>query len=65
MESTNIMALLLVGQGDTARSALPHAPRVVEERAPRSAAWAAFKGKLASLLHRLAWAIEPDVRDTV
>jgi hypothetical protein len=61
MESTGMMALFLAGSDSLATSALPQAPTVTEERAPRSAAWSTFRGRTASALHRLAWAVEPKV----
>ena len=61
MESTGMMALFLAGSDNLSTSALPQAPTVVEESAPRSGAWHTFRGRTASALHRLAWAVEPKV----
>jgi hypothetical protein len=45
------------------RSALPDAPVVVERRAEHSRRRPArLRGWLASVLHQVAWAIEPDLR---
>ncbi|MFC7846853.1 hypothetical protein ACFUTU_00090 [Arthrobacter sp. NPDC057388] len=56
-----MMALFLSRSDSLATSALPGAPTVVE--APRSAAWSTFRGRTASFLHRLAWAVEPKVTE--
>jgi hypothetical protein len=61
MQSAGMMALFLSRSDSLATSALPGAPMVTEERAPRSAAWNTFRGRTASALHRLAWAVEPKV----
>ncbi|MDQ0616399.1 hypothetical protein [Arthrobacter globiformis] len=59
MDSTGMMALFLAGSDSLATSALPQAPTVAENSTPRSAAWNTFRGRTASVLHRLAWAVEP------
>jgi len=61
MQSAGMMALFLSRSDSLATSALPGAPTVVEEAAPRSEAWNKFRGRTASFLHRLAWAVEPKV----
>jgi hypothetical protein len=46
-----------------ARSALPDAPVVAPRRAGRTRrGLGRLKGRLASILHRAAWAIEPEPR---
>jgi hypothetical protein len=61
MQSAGMMALFLSRSDSLATSALPGAPTITEEQAPRSAAWSTFRGRTASALHRLAWAVEPKV----
>jgi hypothetical protein len=58
MNSSSVVALYIARADDTARSALPNAPMVPEESAARSASWSVRRGELATLLHRLAWALE-------
>jgi hypothetical protein len=71
MESTSIMALLMVGNGNTARSALPNSPQMAEVPGRRRLSGNALRGRLATCLHRLAWTIEtdapphPEVRPTL
>ena len=60
MDSSGFMALFLAGTDDTATSALPNAPRVHRKTKLELSRWSAMRGRIASLLHRLAWAIEPD-----
>ena len=64
MDSSGFMALFLAGTDDTATSALPNAPRVHRKITPQLSRWSALRGRMASMLHRLAWAIEPDTRLT-
>lgn len=64
MDGSSFVALFLAGKDDTATSALPHAPKRVNARKPRLSKWEVRRGRLASMLHRLAWAIEPDTRGT-
>ena len=61
MQSAGMMALFLSRSDSLATSALPGAPTVLEQAAPQSAAWNTFRGRIASFLHRLAWAVEPKV----
>jgi hypothetical protein len=61
MQSAGIMALFLSRSDSLATSALPGAPTVAEEAKSRPAAWNTFRGRTASFLHRLAWAVEPKV----
>ena len=61
MQSAGMMALFLSRSDSLATSALPGAPTVIEKAKARSAAWITFRGRMASLLHRLAWAVEPKV----
>ncbi|MGO4237229.1 hypothetical protein [Pseudarthrobacter sp. YAF2] len=60
MDSSSLVALFLARSDDTATSALPRAPRRVRVRKPGLSGWSVLRGRLASALHRLAWAIEPD-----
>ncbi|TLM82660.1 hypothetical protein FDW83_11945 [Pseudarthrobacter sp. NamE2] len=62
MDGSSFVALFLAGKDDTATSALPHAPKQVRARKPQLSRWDLRRGRLASMLHRLAWAIEPDAR---
>ncbi|MHC6592086.1 hypothetical protein [Arthrobacter sp. C152] len=62
MESASLIALLLVKGNGSARSAEPNAPQIIAKRGRRAAAWAAVRSRTATLLHRLAWAVEPDPR---
>ncbi|TAP41735.1 hypothetical protein EYS21_18340 [Arthrobacter sp. S39] len=41
-----------------ARSALPDAPVVVEEESRSALGWRSLRGRIATALHRIAWAIE-------
>jgi hypothetical protein len=63
MQSAGMMALFLSRSDSLATSALPGAPTVIEKTKPRPAAWNTFRGRMASVLHRLAWAVEPRVTD--
>ena len=60
MDGSSVIALFLARNDDTASSALPHAPKRNRARKPGLSRWSVFRGQLASALHRLAWAIEPD-----
>lgn len=51
-------AFIIPTRNNAARSALPDAP-VVDDGGVRAARTAALRAQLATLLHRLAWAIEP------
>lgn len=62
MDSSGFIALFLAGQDDNAKSALPHAPRQRRTPKPELSRGEAMRGSVASALHRLAWAIEPDTR---
>lgn len=70
MNSYYPLALLVARQEaaqsalETAHSALPGAPVVVERQRPHSLRWAALRGHVATFLHRLAWAIEPGEHGT-
>jgi hypothetical protein len=64
MQSAGMMALFLSRSDSLATSALPGAPTVSEGPKPRSAAWNALRGRAASVLHRVAWAVEPKVPGT-
>lgn len=64
MDGSSFVALFLAGKDDTATSALPHAPKRVRPRKPQLSKWEVRRGRLASMLHRLAWAIEPNTRGT-
>ena len=57
-----MMACVLINAtNQEARSALPDAPVVAERRAGHARRrLARLRGWLASLLHQVAWAIEPD-----
>ncbi|KSU76684.1 hypothetical protein GA0061083_2067 [Pseudarthrobacter enclensis] len=59
MDGSSLVALFLARNDDTATSALPHAPRKVRARKPGLSCGESLRGRLASALHRLAWAIEP------
>lgn len=62
MDYSLMMACLVINTlNHEARSALPNAP-IVTERPARHAhrRMARLQGWLASVLHRAAWAIEPD-----
>lgn len=65
MNSYYALPLLLARQEQAAsgqclaRSALPTAPRVADEMRTISLAWRALRAGAATLLHRIAWAIEP------
>lgn len=67
MNSYYPLALLLARQERAAagqylaHSALPTAPRVTDEKMTISQAWRALRERLATLLHRIAWAIEPKI----
>lgn len=58
MNSSSVVALCIARADHTARSALPNAPMVFEETKGRSPSWSVRRGRLATLLHRLAWALE-------
>lgn len=60
MDGSSFVALFLAGSDNTATSALPHAPKRTWARKPALSRWSIRRGRLASALHRLAWAIEPD-----
>lgn len=62
MDSSGFIALFLAGSDSTATSALPNAPRQRRAPEPELSRWSVTRGRVASLLHRLAWAIEPDTR---
>jgi hypothetical protein len=64
MDGSSLVALFLARSDDTATSALPRAPRKVRAKKPGLSRREAFRGRLASALHRLAWAIEPDATGT-
>ena len=59
MDGSSLVALFLARNDDTATSALPHAPKRARVRKPGLTRREALRGRLASALHRLAWAIEP------
>jgi hypothetical protein len=62
MHSAGMMALFLTRSDSLATSALPGAPTIVEDAKSRPA-WNTFRGRTASFLHRLAWAVEPKVTE--
>lgn len=62
MDSSGFIALFLAGTDDTATSALPNAPRVHRATKPEFSRWSVMRGRVANVLHSLAWAIEPDTR---
>ena len=62
MESASLIAFLLVKRNGIARSAEPNAPQITAKRGRAAAAWTALRSRTATLLHRLAWAVEPDAR---
>ena len=64
MDSSGFIALFLAGTDDSATSALPNAPRVHPVAKTELSRWSVMRGRMASMLHRLAWAIEPDSRLT-
>lgn len=64
MDGSSLVALFLARCDDTATSALPRAPRRVRAAKPGLSRREAFRGRLASALHRLAWAIEPESTGT-
>lgn len=61
MTGSHPLALFLAGLDKTALSALPDAP-VVNEPEKRSGILLAFRGRLATALHRAAWIVEPKER---
>lgn len=60
MDGSSLVALFLARSDDTATSALPRAPKRVREKKSGLPRWSILRGRTASVLHRLAWAIEPD-----
>jgi hypothetical protein len=64
MDGSSVVALFLARNDDTATSALPRAPRRVRAQKSGLSRRAALRGRMASALHRLAWAIEPDASGT-
>ncbi|MFC4396889.1 hypothetical protein [Arthrobacter sedimenti] len=60
MESASLMALLFAGAFRAGESAQPHAPHFSAQPGRKRSAWLAFRSRTATLLHRLAWALEPD-----
>ncbi|MDQ0767323.1 hypothetical protein QF031_000072 [Pseudarthrobacter defluvii] len=61
MESASLLALLFAGPIRAGESAQPNAPQVITKSGWASVAWLAFRSRTATLLHRLAWALEPDL----
>jgi hypothetical protein len=61
MDQTALIALALIipSQLGDSRSALPGAPVVDDDGGRRPARLASARARLATTLHRLAWAIEP------
>jgi hypothetical protein len=64
MDGSSLVALFLARSDDTATSALPRAPKRVRVKKPSLSPWSILRGRTASVLHRLAWAIEPDTEGT-
>ncbi|MGN7199593.1 hypothetical protein [Arthrobacter sp. SAFR-044] len=62
MESASLIALLFAGAIRTGESAQPHAPQISAKPWWERPAWLAFRSRTATFLHRLAWALEPDMR---
>ncbi|CCQ44420.1 hypothetical protein ARTSIC4J27_346 [Pseudarthrobacter siccitolerans] len=62
MDGSSVIALFLARNDDTATSALPQAPKRIRARKPGLSRWSVLRGRRASALHRLAWAIERDKR---
>lgn len=61
MEPTALMAFALIGfDSPESQSALPNAPVVDDRAKDRGRRLMQARGRLASGLHRLAWAIEPN-----
>lgn len=60
MDGSSLVALFLARSDDTATSALPRAPKRLRVKKPGLSPWSILRGRTASVLHRLAWAIEPD-----
>lgn len=65
MDGSSLVALFLARSDDTATSALPRAPKRVRVKKPGLSPWSILRGRTASVLHRLAWAIEPDTEGSL
>lgn len=61
MDYSHIAAFALAKSLTEGRSAMPDAPVVAPSAGSRRLL--ALRGRIASMLHRAAWAIEPRVRD--
>lgn len=57
--NNEILAVLLLGES-SARSALPNAPQVIETPKRLSHRNHTIRGKIATILHNLAWRVEKE-----